>query len=69
MKLLFPVGKTFVKIIPSIKNVEKNMITKNIVISHNSLRDNMKESNNEEVQIKNPNIKGENTINNLLYLP
>ena len=72
MKSLLPIGKNIVKVLPSIKNAEKKLINQNIVISHNSVRDNTKELYkkelyNKEMQIKKQEIKGE--INNLLYLP
>ena len=77
MKSLLPIGKNIVKVLPSIKNAEKKLINQNIVISHNSVRDNTKELYNKElynkelynkeIQIKKQEIKGE--INNLLYLP
>ena len=67
MKSLLPIGKNIVKVIPSIKNAEKKLINQNIVISHNSVRDNTKELYNKELQIKKQENKGE--INNLLYLP
>ena len=67
MKSLLPIGKNIVKVLPSIKNAEKKLINQNIVISHNSVRDNTKELYNKELQIKKQEIKGE--INNLLYLP
>ncbi len=67
MKSLLPIGKNIVKVIPSIKNAEKKLKNQNIVISHNSVRDNTKELYNKEIQIKKQEIKGE--INNLLYLP
>jgi len=72
MKSLLPIGKNIVKVLPSIKNAERKLINQNILISHNSVRDNTKELYNKElynkeIQIKKQEIKGE--INNLLYLP
>ena len=69
MKLLLPIGKNIVKVLPSVKNTEKKLLNQNIVLSHNSFRVNTKELYNKEVQIKKLEIKGENNINKLLYLP